>query len=80
MINIEIEKISLDKVLVDLNSIKKLISIAEKVDKINLIEKEEDISTVELMKLTEKGGSFDFLNDEREDIYSIDDLKVKYRE
>jgi len=80
MLKVEIEKISSDKVLVDLNSIKKLISIAEKVDKINIIEKEEDISTVELMKLTEKGGSFDFLNDEREDIYSIDDLKVKYRE
>jgi len=79
MINIEIKKISSDKVIVDLESIKKLISIAEKIDKVNLIETEEDISTNELMKLTEKNGSFDFLNDKKEDLYSINDLKVKYK-
>ncbi len=79
MINIEIKKISSDKVIVDLESIKKLISIAEKIDKVNLIETEEDISTNELMKLTEKSGSFDFLNDKKEDLYSINDLKVKYK-
>lgn len=28
--------------------------------------------------VAEKGGSFDFLNDTAEDIYSDKDLKVKY--
>jgi hypothetical protein len=32
-----------------------------------------------LYKLAEKGGSFDFLNDPEEDIYSEKDLKVDYR-
>ena len=79
MINLEIEKVSPTKILVDWTSIKKLINIAEKVDKINLIEKEDDIDIQEIMKLEEKGGAFDFLNDKKEDIYSIDDVKEKYQ-
>ena len=33
----------------------------------------------EIYKVSEAGGSFDFLNAQEEDIYSDDDLKVKYR-
>jgi hypothetical protein len=33
----------------------------------------------ELMKFEESSGAFDFLNDEREDIYTVNDLKVKYK-
>ncbi|MGQ9631664.1 MAG: hypothetical protein ACUVXI_15340 [bacterium] len=32
-----------------------------------------------IYKLAETGGSFDFLNAPEEDIYSDDDLKVKYK-
>jgi len=32
-----------------------------------------------IYSLAETGGSFDFLNAPEEDIYSNDDLKVKYR-
>jgi len=77
--NVVIEKISKNKAIIDLEVIKELVKKAKKGDKINIIEKEEDISAKDLMKLSEKGGAFDFLNDVGEDIYTIDDLKVKYR-
>lgn len=32
-----------------------------------------------IYRIAERGGSFDFLNIPEEDIYSDDDLKVKYR-
>jgi|GEM_PF-2262906 len=38
-----------------------------------------DVSeTVGLMKLVENDKAFDFLNDEREDIYSTSDLKERF--
>ncbi len=33
----------------------------------------------EIMKFEESNGALDFLNDEREDIYTVNDLKVKYK-
>ena len=33
----------------------------------------------DIYKLAETGGSFDFLNSPEEDIYSDDDLKVRYK-
>lgn len=38
-----------------------------------------DISVKDMMKLEESGGAFDFLHDEREDIYTVSDLIVKYK-
>lgn len=34
---------------------------------------EREMTSTELMRLAEKGGSFDFLSDPREDIYSVTD-------
>ncbi|MCI0485130.1 MAG: hypothetical protein L0229_00745 [Blastocatellia bacterium] len=39
---------------------------------------EMPFSVDDLMRLSERGGSLDFLLDEREDIYTVDDLKVRY--
>ena len=39
---------------------------------------DEDISADEIQKITESSGSFDFLMNEAEDIYSDSDLKKKY--
>ena len=36
-------------------------------------------SIYEIMKFEESSGAFDFLNDERENIYTVNDLKVKYK-
>ncbi len=32
----------------------------------------------EIHQMIQEGGALDFLNDEREDVYSDEDLKVKY--
>lgn len=36
----------------------------------------DDINGENLMKICEEGSSFDFLLDEGEDIYTLEDLKV----
>lgn len=43
-----------------------------------LIEDGEDISSYEIARYLEDSKSFDFLKAEEEDIYSEDDVKVKY--
>ena len=39
---------------------------------------EEDAPTLGIMRLADEGGAFDWLADEP-DLYSVDDLKVRYR-
>jgi len=39
----------------------------------------DDLPAGEIAKLAEHGGAFDFLADPDEDIYSDEDLKVRYR-
>ncbi|MCX6583914.1 MAG: hypothetical protein NT166_27375 [Candidatus Aminicenantes bacterium] len=39
---------------------------------------ESDPPADEMHKMLQEGGALDFLDDEREDIYSDDDLKVKF--
>lgn len=39
----------------------------------------DDINGENLMKLCENGSSFDFLLDENEDIYTLEDLKISYK-
>jgi len=39
----------------------------------------DDLPAGDIAKLAEHGGAFDFLTDSDEDIYSDDDLKVRYR-
>jgi hypothetical protein len=42
-------------------------------------ESDSEIANEDLLRLAEKGGAFDFLNDPEEDIYTDDDLKVRYK-
>jgi len=42
-------------------------------------ETHDDLHAAEIAKLAESGGAFDFLAEPEEDIYSDDDLKVRYR-
>lgn len=46
--------------------------------KVILTKGEEDVSSSDIARLLEASNSFDFLESEDEDIYSQDDLKVKY--
>jgi hypothetical protein len=43
------------------------------------ISQSTDIPIKEIMKLEDNGRAFDFLNDEREDVYTVRDLIVKYK-
>ena len=42
-------------------------------------ESDSEIAHEDLLRFAEKGGAFDFLNDPEEDIYTDDDLKVRYK-
>jgi hypothetical protein len=39
---------------------------------------EDDLPTADIMQLVEQGGAFAWLAEEQ-DVYSVDDLKVRYR-
>lgn len=58
--------------------LKKLVQLKKlRIDQIEY-DLDYEISTWDIMRIAEMGGSFDFLLDEREDIYTLDDLKVRY--
>ena len=44
-----------------------------------LDDEDTDIKNEEILIVADKGGSFDFLNDPAEDIYTDNDLKIKYK-
>ena len=75
--NIQTINHSENQVIISQEDLRKLIEIAEKVEPIEI--EEIDFQTEDLMRLAENGGALDFLSDEREDVYSVDDLKVKYK-
>ena len=74
--NIQTRNHGENQVIISAEDLRKLVEIAQKVEPIEV--KENDFDDAELMRLAENGGAFDFLHDE-EDIYSVEDLKVRYR-
>jgi hypothetical protein len=62
-----------DKVLVPREELEHLVDLAKRSEPVDLQILSGDISTPDLMRLTEKGGSFDFWADSGEDIYSAND-------
>lgn len=68
------------KALVDRRELDRLIEAARKVEEVELIEGSgDDVPTEGLMCLVEAAGSLEYLLDPREDIYSVNDVKVRYR-
>ena len=67
------------QVIISTEDLQKLVELAEKVEPIKIKTKESDFDTTDLMRLAENGGAFDFLHDDGEDIYTLDDLKVSYK-
>ncbi len=66
-----------NQVIVAMADLAKLIALARQVAPVE-VATEPDFSGADLMRLAESGGGLDFLHDEREDIYSLSDLKVCY--
>lgn len=79
MIKVHTQSVGPDKAIVDRKELQKLVEVARKIEEVQLIEGAEDLPPAGLMRLVEEGGSFQFLDDPREDIYTADDLRVRYR-
>lgn len=58
--------------------LERLIELARRSEEIEVRLEEDDLLNLGLLWLAEKGGAFDWLADE-EDLYGVDDLKVRYR-
>ena len=79
MVRIHSEPVGPDKALVNRDELGKLIEVARKVEEVELLEAADDVPIAGLERLASEGGSFRFLEDAREDVYTVDDLKVRYR-
>lgn len=77
--NIQTRNHSENQVIISTEDLRRLVEIAEKIEPIEIEIEEAEFQTKDLMRLAENGGAFDFLHDEREDIYTLDDLKVRYK-
>jgi hypothetical protein len=64
--------------LLSRKDLEKLLELAQQTEEVTLETREDDIPTVGIMSLAEHGGAFDWLSDE-EELYSVKDLKVRYR-
>ena len=79
MVKVHAQQVGPGKALVDRGELQRLIEVARQVEKVELIEIQEDLPTEGLMRLVQEGGSFSYLADPREDVYTLNDLKVRYR-
>lgn len=77
--NINIQKISKDRILINLEEFNRLIAKAEESETIVVNEINEDLSSYFIMKLQEESKSLDFLKSEEENIYSVNDIKENYK-
>jgi hypothetical protein len=67
-----------DKAVLPRDEFDRLIALARQTVSIDLQAQEEDLPNLGLLLLAEKGGAFNWLANEP-DLYSLDDLKVRYR-
>lgn len=79
MVRIHAEPVGPDKALVKRQELGKLIEVARKVEEVELLESVDDLPVEGLERLAVEGGSLQFLEDAGEDIYTENDLKVRYR-
>jgi hypothetical protein len=78
MISIETSSIPPDKVVLKRDSFLKLLEKVREIEEVEVTEVNFP-SIDEIMKLQMESGAFDFLMNENEDIYTVNDLKVKYK-
>lgn len=78
MVKVHAQQVGPEKALVDRADLERLIDVARQVEEVELIEVQDDLPTEGLMRLAQEGGSFSFLADPREDVYTLNDLKVRY--
>ena len=79
MVKVHTQQVGPEKALVDRGELQRFIEVARQVEEVEVIEVQDDLPTEGLMRLLQEGGSFSYLADPREDIYTLNDLKVRYR-
>ena len=62
-----------DKVLLPQSDLDRLVELAQRSEAITVLQREDDMPTLGIMRLIEQGGAFDFWKEEGEDIYSAAD-------
>ena len=67
-----------DKAVLPRAELERLLELARQSEEIELQTQDDDALNAGMLWLAEKSGTFDWLADE-EDIYSVNDLKVRYR-
>ena len=79
MITISPQRINPQKVLLDRNEFEELIKRVNIFEPVVIKEIQDDIPIKGMMKLIETDNAFEFLNNPQENIYTINDLKERYR-
>lgn len=77
--NIAIKKISPKEGIVKIGQLRRLLRLVPKTRNVKMIERREDLPANGLMRVAMASQGLAFLADPREDIYSVRDLKVRYR-
>ncbi|MCI0420216.1 MAG: hypothetical protein L0312_13500 [Acidobacteria bacterium] len=67
-----------DKAVLPRAEFERLVELAKRSEEITVQIEEDDLPTAGIMQLAEQGGAFAWLAEEQ-DVYSVDDLKVRYR-
>lgn len=75
--NIQTKSYGENQVIISSEDLERLLEIARKVAPVEV--EEADFNNQDLMCLAETSGALDFLDDDREDVYTTEDLKVKYK-
>lgn len=78
MLNITTNKIS-SSVILPVDQFNMLVEQARKAGEVSVTESVDDLPIDALMKLQEQSGAFDFLQAPEENIYTVHDVKVRYR-
>ncbi len=61
------------KALVPRAELEQLLELARRTEAVELEIVEDDLPTIDMMRLAERGGAFDFWKEEGEDVYSLED-------
>ena len=66
------------KAVLPRTELEQLIELARRSEEIDLRMHQDDVPVLGIMRLAEHGGAFDWLAEE-EDLYTLEDLKMRYR-
>jgi hypothetical protein len=62
-----------EKALLQRQDLERLLALAQRAEAVELCIDDEDVSAADMMRLAERGGSFEFWHEAGEDIYSATD-------